>query len=136
MPRGFIMFSSVFRSSSRTTSTTLVQKMRRTSGHISLVCALLLAGVVSPAWAKPGKSKVTEKPAVKTATKPSAKSAGNKNSNAKTTASATVKKPRASQPPAKLVKMAQAHLPNAKHKPLPLQAPQTKWYVTAKQTAA
>ena len=82
------MFSSVFRSSSRTTSTTLVQKMRRTSGHISLVCALLLAGVVSPAWAKPGKSKVTEKPAVKTATKPSAKSAGNKNSNAKTTASA------------------------------------------------
>lgn len=64
------------------------------------------------------------------------KTAMPKRLQAHTKTKATIKKPRASQPPAKLVKMAQAHLPNAKHKPLPLQAPQTKWYVTAKQTAA
>ena len=42
-----------------------MQKMRRSSGQIALVCALIVAGAATPAWAKPGKSQATSKAAAK-----------------------------------------------------------------------
>ena len=50
-----------------------MQKMRRTSGHVSLVCALLLAGAVTPAWSKPGKPAAAKASTSKTSKNQAAK---------------------------------------------------------------
>ncbi len=67
------MFSSVFGHSSKMPSASLMQKMRRTSGHVSLVCALLLAGAVTPAWSKPGKPAAAKASTSKTSKNQAAK---------------------------------------------------------------
>lgn len=61
------MFSCPVRPSScPATPAALMQKMRRSSGQIALVCALIVAGAATPVWAKPGKSQATSKAATKT----------------------------------------------------------------------
>ena len=82
-----------------------MQKMRRTSGHVSLVCALLLAGAVTPAWSKPSKP-ATKAAAQKTAKNQAVKSnstAANRKGKAadKKTASATPTAKKGAKAPAK-----------------------------------
>ncbi|MDO4769106.1 MAG: hypothetical protein Q4A11_01885 [Brachymonas sp.] len=67
--------------------------MRRTSGQIALVCALVAAGVATtPTWAKPGKNNAAGKSAAKATANKSAKKQAGKSDNAKTTAKASGKK--------------------------------------------
>ena len=53
-----------------------MQKMRRSSSQIALACALIVAGVTTPVWAKPGKSQATSKAAAKAGTAKTSRNGG------------------------------------------------------------
>ena len=76
------MFSCPVRPSScPATPAALMQKMRRSSSQIALACALIVAGVTTPVWAKPGKSQATSKAAAKAGTAKTSKN-GSKQASA------------------------------------------------------
>lgn len=87
------MFSNIFRTPLHTVApTSLMQNMRRTSGHVALVCALVAAGMATPAWAKPAKNSAAGKTAAKAPANKATQPQVGKSGGGKTTAKASDKK--------------------------------------------
>lgn len=87
------MFSNIFRTPLHTVApTSLMQNMRRTSGHVALVCALVAAGMATPAWAKPAKNSAAGKTAAKAPANKASQPQVGKSGGGKTTAKASDKK--------------------------------------------